>query len=58
MLESAAAKFLFRADIPVEEWAGLIELWTKTNKVIRETMATRRPYSREIMIHLIEGRYD
>jgi hypothetical protein len=58
MLESAAAKFLFRADIPEEDWAGLIEDWTKTNKVIRETMATRRPYSREIMIHVVEGRYD
>lgn len=58
MLETAAAKFLFRADIPGEDWADLIEEWTKTNKVIRETMATRRPYSREIMINLIEGRYD
>jgi hypothetical protein len=58
MLESSAAKFMFRADISPEEWAGLIEEWTITNKVMRETMATRRPYCREIMVQLIEGRYD
>lgn len=57
-MESSAAKFLYRASIPVEDRSSLVAEWTKHYKVLRETMATRRPYCTEVMFQLIEGSYD